>query len=97
MIRFYMRETAYEVRISDWSSDVCSSVLPAGAVGQPAALDGFGARPAILDIEAADDLGADAAREERALVEQDAVILCEPRVDRAGRRDRKSTRLNSSH
>src|SRR3546814_2671620 len=54
--------------------------------GQPAALDVFGARPAILDIEAADDLGADAAREERALVEQDAVILCEPRVDRAGRR-----------
>src|SRR3546814_1853055 len=26
---FFMQKTAYEVRISDWSSDVCSSDLPA--------------------------------------------------------------------
>src|SRR3546814_9758554 len=25
---FFMQNTAYEVRISDWSSDVCSSDLP---------------------------------------------------------------------
>src|SRR3546814_20196456 len=27
---FFKQETAYEMRISDWSSDVCSSVLPGG-------------------------------------------------------------------
>src|SRR3546814_9456457 len=27
---FFKRKTAYEMRISDWSSDVCSSVLLAG-------------------------------------------------------------------
>src|SRR3546814_1849229 len=29
---FYKQKTAYEMRISDWSSDVCSSDLVAGAV-----------------------------------------------------------------
>src|SRR3546814_7077367 len=28
---FFKQKTAYEMRISDWSSDVCSSDLPAGA------------------------------------------------------------------
>src|SRR3546814_8079296 len=27
---FFKQKTAYEMRISDWSSDVCSSDLPAG-------------------------------------------------------------------
>src|SRR3546814_3196177 len=30
MVCFYKQDTAYEVRISDWSSDVCSSDLLAG-------------------------------------------------------------------
>src|SRR3546814_5934202 len=29
---FFKQRTAYEMRISDWSSDVCSSNLPAAAV-----------------------------------------------------------------
>src|SRR3546814_3241147 len=29
---FFKQKAAYEVRISDWSSDVCSSDLPNGAV-----------------------------------------------------------------
>src|SRR3546814_3095456 len=29
---FFKQKTAYEMRISDWSSDVCSSDLPAQAV-----------------------------------------------------------------
>src|SRR3546814_5529520 len=38
---FFKQKTAYELRISDWSSDVCSSDLPAaagrqGAVRRPA-------------------------------------------------------------
>src|SRR3546814_9597319 len=30
---FFKKKTAYELRISDWSSDVCSSDLPAGYEG----------------------------------------------------------------
>src|SRR3546814_16277953 len=30
---FFKQKTAYEMRISDWSSDVCSSDLPAGGRG----------------------------------------------------------------
>src|SRR3546814_5607548 len=29
MVCFFKQKTAYEMRISDWSSDVCSSDLPA--------------------------------------------------------------------
>src|SRR3546814_8529101 len=32
MFFFFKQKTAYEMRISDWSSDVCSSDLAAGAV-----------------------------------------------------------------
>src|SRR3546814_4118086 len=31
---FFKQKTAYEMRISDWSSDVCSSDLRHGAVGE---------------------------------------------------------------
>src|SRR3546814_17322020 len=30
---FFKKKTAYELRISDWSSDVCSAELPAGYEG----------------------------------------------------------------
>src|SRR3546814_3534130 len=33
VIFFFKQKTAYEMRISDWSSDVCSSDLPGGIVG----------------------------------------------------------------
>src|SRR3546814_1954213 len=32
MFFFYKQKTAYEMRISDWSSDVCSSDLPKGVI-----------------------------------------------------------------
>src|SRR3546814_3881746 len=32
VVFFFKQKTAYEMRISDWSSDVCSSDLAAGAV-----------------------------------------------------------------
>src|SRR3546814_14521079 len=31
---FFKQKTAYEMRISDWSSDVCSSDLPIGSVAE---------------------------------------------------------------
>src|SRR3546814_15859373 len=33
LVFFFKQKTAYEVRISDWSSDVCSSDLPLGEIG----------------------------------------------------------------
>src|SRR3546814_3587134 len=37
---FFKQKTAYEMRISDWSSDVCSSDLPADKVYRPFAVAG---------------------------------------------------------
>src|SRR3546814_40911 len=45
MFFFFKQKTAYEVRISDWSSDVCSSDLFEGRIPEPlvtAALFAFG-------------------------------------------------------
>src|SRR3546814_18890223 len=62
---FFKQKTAYEMRISDWSSDVCSSDLlpadrqpPCGIVrafvtGQPVMV----ARPAGLENQAPDETG----------------------------------------
>src|SRR3546814_5582052 len=35
LIFFFKQKTAYEMRISDWSSDVCSSDLVLGALDNP--------------------------------------------------------------
>src|SRR3546814_8538405 len=35
MFFFFKQKTAYEMRISDWSSDVCSSDLSGNIVGRP--------------------------------------------------------------
>src|SRR3546814_2674823 len=44
---FFKQKTAYEMRISDWSSDVCSSDLRAAGVGVAAArVERFVAQPA---------------------------------------------------
>src|SRR3546814_18132082 len=45
IVFFFKQKTAYEMRISDWSSDVCSSDLPAhrgrGVAPQPHRLGGL--------------------------------------------------------
>src|SRR3546814_4949516 len=61
MFFFFKQKTAYDLRISDWSSDVCSSDLtdiaaePSGeailGIGQFLALGGELAPPAIEDID----------------------------------------------
>src|SRR3546814_17225087 len=45
MFFFFKQKTAYEMRISDWSSDVCSSDLP--ALGGQACVDHPFARPTV--------------------------------------------------
>src|SRR3546814_8777381 len=37
LVCFFKQKTAYEMRISDWSSDVCSSDLMVDAMARPAA------------------------------------------------------------
>src|SRR3546814_4538896 len=97
------------MRISDWSSDVCSSDLPSRlAFSRPgvtlrAYSDGSGAGPVLLIVSAPIkrayiwDLVPWASAVRRCIDSGLRVYLmewAEPRVDE---QDRKSTRLNSSH
>src|SRR3546814_5685558 len=125
-IFFFKQKTAYEMRISDWSSDVCSSDLPAPLAiaarcdprrgekpGEPEAATDRDELPPVLR------LGSVAADHRRVLVPEQAVVGDQLRTGvldhglrlpvhagadgrRGGqvdqrRKDRKSTRLNSSH
>src|SRR3546814_4891285 len=97
---FFKQKTAYEMRISDWSSDVCSSDLPVDAAERGA--DKPGAVPDLLH-HAADAAGllrtGHRAADRRGDRRGDGAAACDgagPCLhDASG--DRKSTRLNSSH
>src|SRR3546814_8012105 len=56
---FFKQKTAYEMRISDWSSDVCSSDLPEGprAGALLRVLRGRRARPDVAEDASAADRG----------------------------------------
>src|SRR3546814_5860979 len=97
----FKQKTAYEMRISDWSSDVCSSDLAAAILLEGADGELEGEFAAVL--AAATHLAADADDALLAGLQvmlQIAVMLAVIRLrhqhgDVAA--DRKSTRLNSSH
>src|SRR3546814_2037236 len=110
---FFKRKTAYEMRISDWSSDVCSSDLGKEHDLPGRAQRGTARAVGEFDGRTLHSRGRHLARQ-RALPDQ----VIEPRViarpgailaeiggaDRLmrflrilGLGDRKSTRLNSSH
>src|SRR3546814_8677910 len=63
VIFFFKQNTAYEMRISDWSSDVCSSDLPWSQAQAERALAGRGGfgraddHPVAFLQPSADDLG----------------------------------------
>src|SRR3546814_1469363 len=96
---FFKQKTAYEMRISDWSSDVCSSDLrrhlPALHLGDAAEgvqdedLDRFAVAAGLDGGRAgvagggADDGGAGAALDRKSVVEGKSVSV---RVDLGGRR-----------
>src|SRR3546814_2947260 len=91
---FFMQKTAYEMRISDWSSDVCSSDLTAHRDEVVGRIDGhrIAVLPQVIGIAlAAAALGA--LVERRGLGRIGGLGLAE----RQEQQDRKSTRLNSSH
>src|SRR3546814_14396868 len=54
MFFFFKQKTAYEMRISDWSSDVCSSDLP--RLLPPRRSERPATRPLLPEAEGADDL-----------------------------------------
>src|SRR3546814_10033833 len=103
MFFFFKQKTAYEMRISDWSSDVCSSdLLVAALLGQDGHEDAE-QHAGVVRRRHARGAGAHhlARRSEKALY-VDAARRCrhhpEIRQHRvAPSEDRKSTRLNSSH
>src|SRR3546814_2305643 len=102
MFFFFKQKTAYEMRISDWSSDVCSSDLVDLARevrGQHLEIERARARPGRELAPVIQRVGefriepADA--QELALAEIAADLHAGDALERFG--DRKSTRLNSSH
>src|SRR3546814_2220530 len=105
MIFLFMRKTAYEMRISDWSSDVCSSDLAQhGEVGHDvvgaAALDPRGVdreRRASFRREPHRDLGRGDDRVAPVIGIAPGMGASAVDDDREIAGDRKSTRLNSSH
>src|SRR3546814_1926983 len=105
---FFKQKTAYEMRISDWSSDVCSSDLRGdgrlaigagdadGLVRRQIAF-GFGEK---FDVADDGDMRFARVRGDRVAVERHAGRNDDAReADQVDleRVDRKSTRLNSSH
>src|SRR3546814_2723243 len=95
---FFKQKTAYEMRISDWSSDVCSSdlrrcsILRERASGRRKAVAGKD-RAALLRNEE----GAERSRFGMARRDEQRDRVTDRRMAGRGKEDRKSTRLNSSH
>src|SRR3546814_3884809 len=78
MCFFFKQKTAYEVRISDWSSDVCSSDLhPGHEIDRPQSPEPITTDPLGLG-EDDGDLAADQRSEERR-VEKECVSTCRSR------------------
>src|SRR3546814_3933431 len=96
LVFFFKQKTADEMRISDWSSDVCSSDLCAVAEHRRHEM-----RPGEGRGEACRKVGRIAEARVISLMAEDKAdrdVLLAQRVDpSADQRDRKSTRLNSSH
>src|SRR3546814_5116959 len=112
MFFFFKQKTAYEMRISDWSSDVCSSDLVDRIVGLEMGADDYLAKPVDLR-ELLARIKAVLRRTERATAETEADRPQAAHLARVGRftlnldshkllagnggdLDRKRKRLNSS-
>src|SRR3546814_10734616 len=101
---FFKQKTAYELRISDWSSDVCSSDLDSRRLLLRRAVVAqrlvrfvvFYLRSMILRHRPSPVIGCDSNGRRQCWFDPDD--NCETKGDkRAVSSDRKSTRLNSSH
>src|SRR3546814_1326434 len=93
---FFKQKTAYEMRISDWSSDVCSSDLVSLEYAPKFAAAGA----VVIDNSSAfrydDDVPLVVAEvNPEAMANRPRGIIANPTCSTM--QDRKSTRLNSSH
>src|SRR3546814_8657763 len=86
LVFFFKQKTAYEMRISDWSSDVCSSDLIRYSEGWSQ----LSTSPDHVTFEAYSKSGVDGLMITPDNARRDVLLLCL-------HGDRKSTRLNSSH
>src|SRR3546814_8016144 len=104
---FFKKKTAYEMRISDWSSDVCASDLlihdgipPVGSgngeLGPAASFEGTLSRGIAAEVLAGFPRNG-AFGIARADVVTGGALQDFERQELAAVGDRKSTRLNSSH
>src|SRR3546814_3888366 len=94
---FFKQKTAYEMRISDWSSDVCSSDLIVSLT--VSAAGDLAERPAeeiatLMWRDTARALGLDPTP---GASDQPVVRIVKEKRATLAQTDRKSTRLNSSH
>src|SRR3546814_3331653 len=64
---FFKQKTAYEMRMSDWSSDVCSSDLDSPAADRPVGPHGFDLRPGHALPRQAGDVGELKAADDQAV------------------------------
>src|SRR3546814_4901812 len=105
---FFKQKTAYEMRISDWSSDVCSSDLPSvaaiscGVVAQAAAPQHLSLRHMPFHGgERAQNVCGNVPTMQAQGVAMTITTLSSRQFNHdasgAKKADRKSTRLNSSH
>src|SRR3546814_4126443 len=72
---FFKQKTAYEMRISDWSSDVCSSDLQHRGIEAAAVSGQFG----IAEVEADAEFAGEIERSEERRVGQECVSTCRSR------------------
>src|SRR3546814_3699622 len=109
---FFKQKTAYEMRISDWSSDVCSSDLQVGAEriaeGADHDVGAHALRAVDIAVREAEDAISGVIGQRHAdlpprRAHQALRIGCghrgagQSKRQRRADKDRKSTRLNSSH
>src|SRR3546814_5585789 len=105
---FFKQKTAYEMRISDWSSDVCSSdleeITPEHAIrwltANPAKAMGIADMTGTLEPGKMADVVLWNGNPFSVYAHAEKVYIDGARVydrDDPSRQDRKSTRLNSSH
>src|SRR3546814_3639385 len=97
---FFKQKTAYEMRISDWSSDVCSSDLDCtrdNRRGQMARVAGFRSIRLLLATGISVPLLFASSQIYAAFAPVERPSHAEPGNWPGYGGDRKSTRLNSSH
>src|SRR3546814_8904146 len=98
---FFKQKTAYEMRISDWSSDVCSSDLFGSETRsilmalQDLWLEGIDVDAALYDVRDDDAQAWEVRALAGASIGIDPIAGLRAVIELS--RDRKSTRLNSSH